>query len=374
MRRLPILFVLALAFAALISAGPQKGYDVILPADDDSLANDSLLDAFFAEVDTTEADSTLGVVAWFGKGDSVTYDITTQEGYYLDDDTTFTSLRHCMASLTVIDSTAQGYRVQYCLLSDSTDGIYGDDDPQGFNALSRGIIAARVGKPVVLQLSELGVIEHLEGWQAYRDAYKAEVTRLVSSLWSKLSTSDDVISQGQLVGTIMQPLSDEEGVIKELAGANQIFELHSMMIGVGQQFETDTVNANGTREHDQLMATYEQHDSDQADSTLTDFAGDYCIASINTTTPGTMALDDFVGQQAEQLDQDLNLPDSVKFTEAKTLQAQVNRYFFNGWLKNRMFSHSLQTTCQDLKGNKHRVGAFMETEIEWDTARWPQAE
>lgn len=354
MKRLPIFFLLAMAFALLTAAGPQ------------GKVGSAITDGF----DTTAAvENSVDVIAWFDKGDTMTYYLGEQDGRVLDGDTSITCERYREIRLAVIDTSDAGYRLEFCLLSDSMTGIDTDDE-SGVNQLARGILKARVGHPAVLQLSPVGAVQHLENWWGYRDAFKAQVTRLVASLWDKLSTQDGVISQNQLVNNIMESLGSEEQTIGQLAGIDQIFEMHGMPIPADTVIVGDTVNDDRTQEHNRFLASFAP-DSTVQDSTSDDFEGDYSVLGVMETTPGSMELGHFVALQAHALDVDPAVPEDAKILDAKTTQTQSNFYFGNGWLKRLMLDNELCTTYQDAQGKKHELTIFNANHIEWTSATWP---
>ena len=61
-------------------------------------------------------DSTINVIAWFNKHDTVTYRVSESSWKLTGTDTVLTASYSMMARINVVDSTSNGYKIDYTSL------------------------------------------------------------------------------------------------------------------------------------------------------------------------------------------------------------------------------------------------------------------
>lgn len=70
---------------------------------------------------TAPEDSTINIIAWFNKHDTVTYRVNESSWELNDTDTVLTASYSMIARINVVDSTAKGYKMDYTFLDFPTD-------------------------------------------------------------------------------------------------------------------------------------------------------------------------------------------------------------------------------------------------------------
>jgi hypothetical protein len=106
------------------------------------------------------ADSTAQVVGYWDKNETQTY-IVTQEKYLVkDSDTTSRVLFKYMVDITIVDSTANSYTI---------DWHYRDTEVQSENPFIQKLSLLNDGVHVLIRTNELGVFEEVINWEEVRD-------------------------------------------------------------------------------------------------------------------------------------------------------------------------------------------------------------
>lgn len=81
---------------------------------------------------TVPQDSTINVIAWFNKHDTVTYVVNESSWKLNGTDTVLTASYSMTARINVVDSTANGYKMDYTFLEFPTDTL-----PDSASAIDR---------------------------------------------------------------------------------------------------------------------------------------------------------------------------------------------------------------------------------------------
>ena len=81
---------------------------------------------------TASPDSIINVIAWFNKHDTVTYRVNESSWKLTGTDTVLTASYSMIARINVVDSTANGYKMDYTFLDFPTDAL-----PDSASAIDR---------------------------------------------------------------------------------------------------------------------------------------------------------------------------------------------------------------------------------------------
>lgn len=98
-----------------------------------------------------QQDSTINVIAWFNKHDTVTYRVNECSWKLNDKDTVLSTSFSMIARVNVVDSTATGYKMEYTFLDFPTNTL-----PNSASAIERfenqiteRLVKKIVGKPFI---------------------------------------------------------------------------------------------------------------------------------------------------------------------------------------------------------------------------------
>lgn len=313
---------------------------------------------------TTEADSTVQVIAYFCKGDTLTYTYHHTKWKITDGDTLSTLDLTETFRLAVLDSTSQGYHIEYtpvsCTFDEESDGMS--------KILSQRLWEVTKELRPVFQVSELGAIEHMTNWRDIQRGFRRGVTLMFDSLYASAPEMEKVIPRKRYESLIHLKYANEQGIISVYEEMQTLFSLHGREFTLGN---TELDDSTSYPSHISLFATYEAEDKDDDDS----FEGDYRLqgttithlsadesATLAGSILGILTTDSISGKVEQALRDSLTQGISIK-------QLEDYRYFFNGWPR-------LMRT-QKISGLPRHL-QIDERSIEWAERSWgnyaPQSE
>lgn len=164
-----------------------------------------------------DGDSTVAVIAWFDKRDTMTYWINESSWNVKDGDTTKTSGVSTKVMLTVADSTKKGYRIEYKFLDFQNDTVADSMLGDFQNRLVERLSDKIVGTSILFRTDEYGHITKYENLKeikkqakglfdsAYEEFRKLPVMDSLKSAGVNL----DAILKGVDVGAIVDGYTEE---------------------------------------------------------------------------------------------------------------------------------------------------------------------
>ena len=164
-----------------------------------------------------DADSTVAVIAWFDKRDTMTYWINESSWSVKDGDTTKTSGVSTKVMLTVTDSTKKGYRIEYKFLEFQNDTVADSMLGDFQNRLVERLSDKIVGTSILFRTDEYGHITKYENLKeikkqakglfdsAYEEFRKLPVMDSLKSAGVNL----DAILKGVDIGAIVDGYTEE---------------------------------------------------------------------------------------------------------------------------------------------------------------------
>lgn len=203
-----------------------------------------------AGVQAAEPDSSVSVIAWFSKCDTVTYWVNESEWKISGDDTVRTMSVSMKVMINVTDSTAEGYDMEYHFLEFACDSLAS----QGLGQIQNAIVAMLgdkiTGTTIKFHTDELGRIERYDNL----DDIKAQAEGLVGQLCEAYGQSPEIEklkSSGlDLASLLREMLTDErviQGYVEEI---ELLFQCHGSEFALGQNSihsdETETEYASDT--------------------------------------------------------------------------------------------------------------------------------
>ncbi|MBX2992313.1 MAG: hypothetical protein KF749_14275 [Bacteroidetes bacterium] len=157
------------------------------------------------------ADSTVQVIGYWNRGDKETYSITEQTFRIQSGDTTSRDQSSYDVEITVADSTASSYTIEW---------LYKNFSVEGNNQLLKKLASASENMKVVIRTDEFGGFLEVANWQEVRDFMHRSVQLITSDL-------PPVPNGGELIANMVAMFSSKEAIesaaIKEI---QQFYTFH----------------------------------------------------------------------------------------------------------------------------------------------------
>lgn len=307
---------------------------------------------------TESQDSTINVIAWFNKLDTATYRVNESTWRLNGTDTVLTASYSMIARINVVDSTANGYKMDYTFLDFPTDTL-----PDSASAIERfqNQITARLARKIVgttvhFETDEYGRITKYNNLGQIKKQARSLFKEALNE-FSKIPEIQELKGMGFDVKKYAKNVDTDklvEGYLEEL---NMLFMYHGLSMRHGENTEhedaTDTQYENTTY----TSATVDADD------------GSYSIVQDVTSILPRNELKEMVGGIVE-----LFSNDSITDSFNENFDAQVNEdctyedylkidYMVNGW------PYSVVRQKATMIGNR---GKIKQTVISLDSCSFAQ--
>lgn len=275
---------------------------------------------------TAPQDSIINVIAWFNKCDTVTYWVNESSWKINDADTVRTASFSMKVRLNVVDSTANGYKMDYTFLEFPTDAL-----PDSASAIDRfqnqiiGKLAQKiVGTTIHFETDEYGRITKYNNLGQIKKQAKSLFKEALND-FSKLPEIQELKEMGFDIKDYAKNVDTDKLVDGYLEELNMLFMYHGLSMQPGENTEhedaTDTQYEN---------TTYTSASVDAED-------GSYYILNDVTSIIPKNDLKGIVGGIVESFSND-----SITNNFNENFDAQVNMdctyedylkidYLLNGW-------------------------------------------
>mgnify|MGYP001805885455 CR=1 FL=1 len=181
----------------------------------------------FGQIDMT--DSTVKVVSYWGLNEKQSYIVTEEKYKVKDNDTTSREFSKYSVDITVVDSTANSYIV---------DWFYKDYEIKTDNELVKKVMSIAEDMTVKIKTDELGVFQEVINWKEIRD-YMLKATKVLIKETQNIPNMDKFIKQ--IEGVYGTKASIEAAAIKEI---QQFHTFHGASYKLGQDYFADMKLAN----------------------------------------------------------------------------------------------------------------------------------
>lgn len=271
-------------------------------------------------------DSTINVISFFCKNDTMDYRISMMKYKIHENDTTLNYFTSSDFRIIVRDSTSNGYKLEYIELGNRQ--IDGDE----VDFLDKGVwseIASLSEKQhVIFTIDELGNLQHIENWREVKQTMYDSIDLLCDSLYAKTPELDSVMPRSRLEMSMKSRYASEEsmwGVYEEL---QLLFGVHGKSFTIGRNEIKDD---SGYPSITTSVASYGSYEEDEA------LDGDYFILGKTTQTiPSEDVATIVSGQLSGMLSDDAvrkmkeaNLNNLLEDAQLTNLEAYY--LFYNGW-------------------------------------------
>lgn len=196
-------------------------------------------------------DSTINVIAWFNKRDTVTYRITESSWKLNGTDTVLTASYSMIARINVVDSTAKGYKMNYTFLDFPTDTL-----PDAASAIDRfqNQIIQKLARKIVsttvhFETDEYGCITKYNNLGQIKKQAKSLFKEALNE-FSKFPEIQELKEIGFDIKEYTQNVDTDKLVDGYLEELNMLFMYHGLSMQPGENTEhedaTDTQYENTT--------------------------------------------------------------------------------------------------------------------------------
>lgn len=275
---------------------------------------------------TPQQDSVINVIAWFNRCDTVTYWVNESVWKINDTDTVRTASYSMKVRLNVVDSTANGYKMDYTFLEFPTDAL-----PDSASAIDRfqnqitGKLAQKiVGTTIHFETDEYGRITKYNNLGQIKKQAKSLFKEALNE-FSKIPEIQELKEMGFDIKDYAKNVDSDKLVDGYLEELNMLFMYHGLSMKLGETTEHE--DATDTQ-YESTTNTYASMDVDDDSYSIV-----YDITSILPRNE----LKKVVGDIVETFSND-----SITSDFNENFDAQVNvdctyedylkiDYLLNGW-------------------------------------------
>lgn len=293
---------------------------------------------------TASPDSIINVIAWFNKHDTVTYRVNESSWKLTGTDTVLTASYSMIARINVVDSTANGYKMDYTFLDFPTDAL-----PDSASAIDRfqnqitdKLARKIVGTTVHFETDEYGRITRYKNlWQIKKQA--RSLFKEALNEFSKIPEIQGLKEMGFDVKDYAKNVDTDKLVDGYLEELNMLFMYHGLSMQPGENTEHEDATETQYENTTYTSATVDADD------------GSYSIVQDVTSILPRNELKEIVGGIVESFSND-SITDSFN----ENFDAQVNvdctyedylkiDYLGNGW------PYSIVRQKSTMIGNRGKV-------------------
>jgi len=312
--------------------------------------------------DETDEDSTINVIAYFCKNDTMTFRQNSVKFKVENNDTTISYADTEDFMIVVTDSTEKGYRIE--LVPINLEIAEADTITR---ILSEKIWDISKNLRCVFTTDEYGSVKHIENWREIRDAMEKGIKLSLDELYKSLPMLDSIMPRKRLEHSLMLGFMTEEGIKEIYKELDMMFGIHGNSFDMATKEIDDT--ENGFKKHIAVKGEYIAEEDED------DFEGDYVIASKSVTLIpvedvaklGMAAIGTYTSESFS--DSLINIEDSIKGAlkaelngnDIKIVEKQIFSFFYNGWPKNCIYQKNADF------GKEQRIEL---KNIEWTSRAW----
>lgn len=278
-----------------------------------------------SDTDIAVGDSSIAIVAYFCKNDTMKYVRTVNEITVDGGDTISRRQKQREEFMLVVrDSTSDGYVIEFI----PVDFQYGDSGADDLKSKMASILKnSYKDLRAVFKTDELGSIKSLENWKEIRDKMKVSVKAMFDSLYSVEPAIDSIMPRTNIEALATILFSSEEGVCASYDEMNTLFELHGSMIDIGQHTIDDMEKDSSYTTVFVGYGPYDDYGYEEDYNIMAKSVTKYNMEETRDLLGGVFNLL-FKDSVAGKLDQVVT--DSIKNGMTVTMLQDYN-LFYNGW-------------------------------------------
>ena len=301
-------------------------------------------------------DSTINVIAYFCKNDTLGYDFQHVKMKIVDNDTTVNYYYNSEFQLIVRDSTSQGYKIEMKPISNHCEMPEDTLMAQVFEKIANSMGDV----PLIFTTDEYGTIQHAENWREVRDFTRKSNKTMTDSLYALKPELAKAIDRQRLEASLNLQFANEKAILDGYEELRILFGLYGKSYRIGKS-EEDVMNPSGYPQHLKFIVSYGKTSEDDG------FEDDYFV---NCLSEVTIPAKDVVNLTTDRMNMMYNheMTDEERQNfekeideDAKVSIIEGYDYFYNGWPCDMLYEK-----VTDLK-NVRNVEVYR---IQWTTRSW----
>ena len=278
-----------------------------------------------------DEDSTIAVIGYFCKNDTMEYQRVHGKIKIMDNDTIMQGEITERFMVVVTDSTSEGYQMEIIPVSCEVQDSANDYQTRMAYQLWKDIKDLRCR----FTTDEFGSVKHIENWREIRDVLKKGYVNVFDNLYKTMPQMDSIMPRNQIESLVLLGCSTEDGIKEHYDELDMLFGFHGSEITM-DPVESDDVSEAGYPMHTRIESYYPAQESEY------DLEGDYVVqvhtetqmsnddaSDLINTTMGTLftgELTDSVNKYTKEALTDKNMGITISNHSRYS-------YFFNGWPK-----------------------------------------
>ena len=302
-------------------------------------------------------DSTLNIIAYFCKNDTMEYHYVDFKAKIKETDTLIERHNNYDFQIIVRDSTSEGYEIEFIPQKAS---FYEGKEDSLMTHLLQSLYEKMGDMPVIFTVDEYGTLQHIKNWKEIKDFSRKVIKGLCDSLYTNIPELNEVLPRKRFEALMALQFSNEKTYMSQDDELQLLFSLFGNSFKIGKS-EVDTQSDAGYPEHIEFVASYEPSSEEYG------FENDYYINSVTTTTIPKddvkayansfmgLLMSDSIAEHVTEAMEDMD------YTDANVTVAENYNYFFNGWpceMENYKSIKIMNTHIIEIKN------------ISWTSRRW----
>lgn len=207
---------------------------------------------------TEQEDSTLSVIGWFYKNDSVIYEIKQCDWRIKGTDTTRTTGIIMDSQFVVTDSTSTGYKIKYTILDIDCDTLLKSPLSSLLSKINLRISKKLIGTTIEFETNECGKITKFNNLNRIKRQTQSLLKIALDEI-KQMPEAQFAKKKGVDIENIFNNISSDQLIDDYLREINMIFQCHGLMYNIGEFEEYEEAN-DSTYEHYDRREVYTDPD------------------------------------------------------------------------------------------------------------------
>lgn len=271
-------------------------------------------------------DSTLNVIAYFCKNDTLGYHYEDYKAKIYGNDTIVEHYHQNDFLLTVRDSTSEGYEIE-CI---PQEALFDFGKDTLMTNLMQSLYDRMGDMHVIFTIDEYGSLKHIKNWLEIKKFVRQVAKNYCDTLYSRRPEINDVLPRVRLETRVNLLFDNEKDYMANDDEMQLLFGCFGKSLKLGKS-EMDDRSDQGFPEHIEAVAGYGKSSEEQG------FDDDYFIRVMTTTNipkeEVRAYVSNYVGMYmsdkvADKVHQKLEEQD---YTDALVTVGETYDFFYNGW-------------------------------------------
>lgn len=192
-----------------------------------------LMNAFQVSAQLNLKDSTAQIVAYWNKGEKYCYNYAAQTIEIKGTDTTELSYSESKFELEVIDSSANGYLINYTKLSEA---VSISDEKSPIASLLKRVANIGNSISITFKTNEYGSLQEIVNFDEYKNSLMSQLETLIKEMEKELKDK----TTREALNTAIAPFMSDAYVYKSIEPITSLFSFHGYKFKLNERY-TDNI-------------------------------------------------------------------------------------------------------------------------------------